>query len=111
MRNYSPQPVQCALCQTNVAAAFTIGRMWVLQPASGFLGDPLRYIFAVCDECLDSRNVRFEPHHSPEMDNWTGVRVYGQPTLGDLEKRIEALEHAPDCGRRDPHGPEGCARD
>ena len=92
MINKTPQPVTCALCGTNYAIRFTLSRMWVTQPASGCsMGE--RWIFAVCDECLDERRVSFEPHHSPEIDTgWTGVWVRGKATIADLEKRIEQLE-------------------
>ena len=91
MINHSPQPVSCALCGTNYAIRFTLERMWCYQPASGCsMGQ--RWLFAVCNECLDERGVSFEPHHSPEIDNWTGVWVRGKPTVTDLERRIEALE-------------------
>ena len=44
------------------------------------------------DSFLDKRRVSFEPHHSPQIDNWTGVWVRGESTLRDLERRVEALE-------------------
>ena len=91
MRNTNPEPIKCAVCQrTGPASLFMQGGEFVnwVEARGG--------TYVVCNEHIHTVAVQ-EPHLAPWEYRLRSPIFSADPTLRDLERRIERLEE--DRGR------------